>query len=52
MDTLQIIDEHTIIKETIGYDAIKDIKVHDLPEVIKFLQIVWNYQKMCKINGE
>ena len=50
MDELQIINEHMVIRETIGYDAIKDIELHDLPKVIEFLQIVWNYQKMCKIN--
>lgn len=50
MNELQIIKEHMIIRETIGYDAIKDVKLHDLPQVIKFLQIVWNYQKMCKID--
>jgi len=50
MDELHIIDEHMVIRETIGYDGIKDIELYDLPQVIKFLQIVWNYQKMCKIS--
>lgn len=57
MDALQTIDEHTVIRETVGYDAIKGIEVYDLPQVIDFLQIVWNYQKMsnmliAKINNE
>jgi len=49
MDELQTINEHMVIRDTIGYDAIKDIGLHDLPQVIRFLQIVWNYQKICKI---
>jgi len=50
MNALDIIDEHIIIRETIGYDGIKDIDVVDLPEVLKFLKIVYNYNKMVKLN--
>ena len=49
MEELQIIDEHIYIRETVGYDLIKDIEVYDIPNVIKFLKIVWNYQKMSNI---
>lgn len=50
MSDIDIIDEHTIIRETVGYDGIKDVDVIDLPEVLRFLKIVHNYQKMVKLN--
>jgi len=50
MNALDIINEHIIIRETIGYDGIKDVDLVDIPEVLKFLKIVHNYNKMVKIN--
>ena len=52
MDALNIIDEHIIIRETIGYEGIKDVEVYDLPEVLKFLKIVYNYQKMINLENK
>jgi len=52
MDALNIIDEHIIIRETIGYEGIKDVEVYDLPEVLKFLKIVYNYQKMVNLENK
>lgn len=49
MGALQTINEHTIIRETIGYEGIKDIELYDLPQVIDFLKIVHNYLRMTKI---
>ena len=49
MNPLQIIDEHDIIRETIGYDGIKDVDLWDLPAVLQFLKIVYNYQKIKRI---
>lgn len=46
MNELQTIDEHILIRKTCGYDAIKDIDVFDLPNVIQFLKICHNYQKI------
>jgi hypothetical protein len=46
MNAIQTIDEHIIIRDTVGYDGIKDIEIHDLPSVIEFLKIVHNYQRM------
>ena len=46
MKSLEIIDHHIVIRETVGYDFINKIEVHDLPEVIKFLTIVYNYTRM------
>ena len=49
MSKLQTIDEHMIIRETIGYDVISEFEIHDLPVVLDFLKVVWNYRKMCEI---
>ena len=49
MDSLDIIDEHIIIRETIGYDGIKDVELWDLPGVLQFLKVVYNYQKMVNL---
>ena len=49
MDSLSIIDEHIIIRETIGYEGIKDVEVYDLPQILQFLRIVHNYQKMVNL---
>jgi len=46
MSALRAIDEHFIIRETVGYDLIKDIELCDLPNVLRFLKIVFNYTKM------
>ena len=46
MNELQTINEHTIIRETSGYDLIKAVPTEDLPEVMRFLEIVYNYEKM------
>jgi hypothetical protein len=46
MNPLDVIDEHQIIRETVGYDLIKEVELHDLPQVLGFLKIAYNYQKM------
>jgi len=50
MNELQTIDEHILIRETVGYDVIKDIDVFDMPQVLQFLKICQNYTKMCGID--
>ena len=52
MKALDIIDEHMIIRETVGYDFLKNIEVSDLPAVIDFLKIVYNYNRMTQILKE
>ena len=52
MDALDIIDEHIIIRETVGYDGIKEVEIYDLPEVLKFLKIIHNYQKMVNLTNK
>ena len=49
---VKIIEEHIIIRETIGYDALKEIDVQDIPQVLSFLKIVHNYIKMNKIKNK
>ena len=46
MKPTEIIDEHLLIRQTVGYDFLKNIELCDLPNVLRFLMIVWNYQKM------
>ena len=46
MTPLDLIDEHQIIRETVGYEFLNDIELCDIPEVMKFLKIVYNYKKI------
>lgn len=46
MNSLDIIDHHFVIRETVGYEFINKIEIHDLPEVIQFLTVVYNYNRM------
>lgn len=46
MNDLKIIEQHETIRETIGYDVIKTLDVCDIPEVVKFLKVVSNYNKI------
>ena len=46
MKNSEIIDHHTIIRDTVGYDAIKNIDIFDLPSVMEFLKIIYNYERM------
>jgi len=52
MNDLEIIDQHTVIRETVGYEGIADIEVYDLPQVLDFLKIVYNYQRMNRLIKE
>lgn len=52
MKHLDIIDEHIIIRETIGYDVLKNIELCDLPTVLEFLNIVYNYDKIVKLSND
>jgi hypothetical protein len=49
MTPLDLIDEHQIIRETVGYEFLNDIELCDIPEVMKFLKIVYNYKKIKSI---
>jgi len=49
MGDLEIINQHIDIRETIGYEALSDVELCDLPGVLHFLKIVNNYQRMVRI---
>lgn len=51
MSDIEIIDQHIIIRETVGYDALKDIDLVDIPNLMRFLKVVYNYQKMVEIEN-
>ena len=50
MEAIKIIDHHQIIRGTIGYSKLDEIELIDLPEVMKFLKVVYNYKRLKKIN--
>jgi hypothetical protein len=49
MNPLDLIDEHIIIRETVGYEFLNDVELVDIPELMKFLKIVYNYKKLARI---
>jgi hypothetical protein len=51
MNPLDLIDEHIIIRETVGYEFLNDVELVDIPEVMKFLKIVYNYKKLKTIES-
>jgi hypothetical protein len=46
---IDIIEEHIIIRETIGYEKLSKLPVEDIPVIIKALKILHNYNKMKQI---
>lgn len=52
MSELDIIEQHQLIVETVGYKLIKDISLSNLPQVLKFLKVVQNYKKIKNIENE
>jgi hypothetical protein len=50
MSDLQTIQQHTLIRNTVGYEVISKIDVLDLPQVLSFLKVVSNYSRMIKID--
>ena len=51
MNALDLIDEHIIIRETVGYEFLNDVELVDIPELMKFLKIVYNYKKLKTIES-
>lgn len=52
MNTLDLIEEHIIIRETVGYEVLNHIEIEDIPEVIKFLKIIYNYKRMTNLENK
>ena len=46
MKPLDLIDEHLIIRETVGYEFLNNVEFVDIPEIMGFLKIVYNYKKI------
>ena len=49
MDALDIIDEHLAIRETVGYEVLNEVPIEDMPTVLNFLKIVYNYNRMKQV---
>lgn len=52
MRPLDLIDEHQIIRETVGYEFLNSVELCDIPEVMNFLKIIYNYKKIKHIENE
>ena len=52
MNTLDLIEEHIIVRETVGYEVLNNIVIEDIPEVIKFLKIIYNYKRMSNLENK
>ena len=50
MDVLGIIDEHLAIRETVGYEVLNEVPIEDMPKVLEFLKIVYNYNRMKQLD--
>jgi hypothetical protein len=46
MNQLDIIDQHLIIRETVGYEILNEVAIEDMPKVMEFLKIMYNYNRM------
>jgi len=51
MNPLDLIDEHQIIRETVGYEFLNNIELVDIPEVMKFLKVIYNYKKLSGLQN-
>jgi len=49
MNHIDIIDEHSIIRETVGYEVLNQVPIEDMPKVLEFLKIVYNYNRMKRV---
>ena len=47
--TIDLINEHLIIRETVGYEFLNKVPIEDIPEVLRFLKVVFNYTKMDRL---
>jgi len=53
MNKLEIIDNAIVIKEVFGsFKILDEFEPWDIPEVIQFARIVFNYQKMTNLIKE
>lgn len=52
MNHTDIIDQHLIIRETVGYEVLNEVPIQDMPKIMEFLKIVYNYNRMKRIEAE
>jgi hypothetical protein len=52
MNHIDIIDEHSIIRETVGYEVLNQVPIEDMPKVMEFLKVVYNYNRMKRVVKE
>jgi hypothetical protein len=52
MKDIDIIDHHLIIRETVGYEILNDVDIFDMPKVMEFLKIMYNYNRMKRVEKE
>jgi len=52
MNHIDIIDEHLVIRETVGYEVLNQVPIEDMPKVMEFLKIVYNYNRMKRVVKE
>ena len=52
MNHIDIIDEHSIIRETVGYEVLNQVPIEDMPKVMEFLKILYNYNRMKRVVEE
>ena len=49
MNPIATIEQHEVIRKTIGYNLLSKIDLLDLPVVIDFLTVVNNYNNLKRI---
>ena len=47
-----LVYNHLIIRETVGYEFLNKVPLEDIPEVMKFLRLIFNYTKIKNINEQ
>ena len=52
MNSIDIIDEHIVIRETVGYEILNQVDVIDVPAVLEFLKVVYNYKRMISYDRQ
>lgn len=52
MTDIDIIDHHTIIRKTVGYEMLNEVDIFDMPKVMQFLKIMYNYNRMKRASKQ
>ena len=52
MNPITTIEQHEVIRKTIGYNLLSQIDLVDLPVVIEFLTVVNNYNNLKRIENQ